>query len=192
MGAMRSAKGWQCHLSFSIYCASFLLLQTLRLKPFGFEFLVGGEPLLVSQPEELKEHYNFDCLQLDSSKLRAFSLGYVKGQGRSTSLLAILHYCWRENIEISQVHPKFYESARSIYVYHLSISTKIDEALMNMRISARGSVRRANNLITTVIMIQNLVEHGLTDPMNFVRKWGPGSTGNGIFSSEVKGSKMSA
>ena len=77
-------------------------------------------------------------------------------------------------------------------MYHLCISTKIDEALMNMRISARGSVRRANNLITTVIMIQNLVEHGLVDAMNFVRKWGPGSTGNGIFSSEVKGSKMSA
>ena len=49
--------------------------------------------------------------------------------------------------------------------------SKVDEALQNMKLSCRGSLRKATNTIQCVFMVRSLMTFGLTDTMTFVRQW---------------------
>ena len=132
-------------------------------------FVTGGDALLVCQPEELSDGSRPPWGGNDVHC--AFSLGYVKGQARATSLLAILYYCFEKQIDLQTVHKKLFESVTKVWVFRVAYTTRADEALANMRLSARGSIRRANNLIITVVMLQNLGKQGAGDTSSFVRRW---------------------
>ena len=125
-------------------------------------FITAGEPLLVSQPEELQ-------LQCGAGHA-PHSVGYIKGQARSLTLLALLRYCYSKNIDLKEVHPVLWQSVCKIYVVKITYSTKADEALANMKLSARGSIRRANNLVVTVMMLHNLSKQGFGDMQSFTRR----------------------
>ncbi|CAK0897612.1 unnamed protein product [Prorocentrum cordatum] len=132
-------------------------------------FVTSGEPLLVSQPEELQVRPE---PPLPAPTAHApHSLGYIKGQARSLALLALLHYCYSKNIDLKEVHPLLWQSVCRIYVLKVTYSTKADEALANMKLSARGSIRRANNLVVTVVMLHNLSKQGFGDLQSFARRW---------------------
>ena len=49
--------------------------------------------------------------------------------------------------------------------------SRVDEALRNMKLSRRGSLRKATNTIQCVFMIRSLMIFGLADTMTFVRQW---------------------
>ncbi|CAK0869799.1 unnamed protein product, partial [Prorocentrum cordatum] len=130
-------------------------------------FVTSGEPLLVSQPEELQVRPE---PPLPAPTAHApHSLGYIKGQARSLALLALLHYCYSKNIDLKEVHPLLWQSVCRIYALKVTYSTKADEALANMKLSARGSIRRANNLVVTVVMLHNLSKQGFGDLQSFAR-----------------------
>ncbi|CAK0825428.1 unnamed protein product [Prorocentrum cordatum] len=136
-------------------------------------FVTNGEPLLITQPQEL--------LKVGppapwAGGLTTMSLGYVKGQARVTTLLSILFLYFKKNFDVSKEHPVLAETVQKIFALKVQYSTKIEEGLANMKYSARGSVRKANNVITTVLMLQKLSQHGLTDPALFVRRWNQMST----------------
>jgi hypothetical protein len=135
-------------------------------------FVTSGEPLLVSQPEDLQ--VPVEPPQEAPMGHGPHSLGYIKGQARSTTLLTVLHYCYSKNVDLKKIHPVLYESCLKIYILKVQYSTKADEALANMKLSARGSVRRANNLVITVMMLHNLAKNGLGDAQSFVRRWALG------------------
>ena len=139
-------------------------------------FVTSGEPLLITQPDELKDLYNTQHIPAnDPTRHSVHSLGYMKGQARAVTLLCILHYCYNLKIDISMAHPKLFNSVTEIWVVKVAIATRIDEALANMKYSARGSIRRANSLITTVLRLRNVARHGLNDPGTFV--WRPAHKG---------------
>ena len=141
----------------------------------GFE--TAGEPMLVNQPEEL-DNMGLDTLwagrdatDLTPLALGVGSLGYIKGEARATTVLTILRWTYQESIDLKVEHEKLYESIREVWLHPFKGATKLDEGLMNMKLSVRGSIRTANNIIQTVILVQNLTKHGLTDISIFTRKW---------------------
>ena len=51
------------------------------------------------------------------------------------------------------------------------MGSKLAEALQNMKLSARGSIRKKTNIIQTAVMVKHLLQHGLSDYQVLVRKW---------------------
>ena len=132
-------------------------------------FCTNSEPLLVVQScSPGNSEWKTFCGGPDP--LPSFSLGYVLGMARVTSLLALLHSCWKAGLQITD-HPVLYDSLLRVYAHHIEHSNKVDEAMHNMRMSARGSIRKSVNVIQAAVMIQTLVQHGLTDFGSFIRKW---------------------
>ena len=128
-------------------------------------FITASEPLLVTQPAEL-------AYLREGEDARAFYLGYAKGQARAVTILCILLYCMKNEYDIKAVHPKLYESILAIYVHSMKVTSKEEEALLNMKLSCRGSIRRACNIVEVVFMLQNLANrYGMSDSAGFVRRW---------------------
>ncbi len=50
------------------------------------------------------------------------------------------------------------------------------EALANMKLSARASIRKAANIIQVTIIVKNLYQHGVNDFTSFTRRWNLMST----------------
>ena len=146
-------------------------------------FKTANEPLLITQPSEIAHLGLLKDLQADSTStyeagvLATHSLGYIKGFARTQSLFAVLHFCWKKDIELKTTHPILWSSILTIYAHHLPQETKVDEAMKNMSISCAGSIRRPPNAISMVAMMWRLIETGsLTDYQVFVRKWNQQST----------------
>ena len=95
----------------------------------------------------------------------------MKGMARVTTVLAIIHRAWKLNLDLRVSHPQLYESILTIFVHHVEQATTLDEALHNMKLSARGSIRKKANIIKIVMMINKLQTFGLNDFTVFVRKW---------------------
>ena len=132
-------------------------------------FVTSSEPLLVAQSrkadQSLRQFYQGD------NPLPTFSLAYIKGMARVCSLFALLYKVWKLGIELQSVHKTLYESVRVVYVHHIEQPSKMDEALKNMKLSCRGSIRKATNVIEVVMMLKNLYNHGMNDFYLFVRRW---------------------
>lgn len=127
-------------------------------------FITASEPLLVTQPAEL-------ALLSDEVETQAFYLGHAKGQARAVTILSILYYFMKNEYDLKAVHPKLYESILAIYVHSMKVNSKEEEALLNMKLSCRGSIRRANNIVEVVFMLVNLNRYGMNDSNGFVRRW---------------------
>ena len=132
--------------------------------------MTSSEPILVVQSVQVSDPA-WKTFGLDPDPMPSFSLGYVKGMARVTSLFAMLHYCWAEGFDIKACHPVLYASLLRIWAHHVEHANKIDEALHTMKMSSKGSIRKAVNVIQAAVMIQNLFAHGLSDFGMFVRKW---------------------
>jgi len=134
-------------------------------------FVTSSEPLLVSQSVHEEAVLQMSKEQFGTGTLQHFSLGYIKGFARATSIICWIHRMWKEGLDVKN-HPKLYQSLFVVYVHHLQKDTKLDEALATMKFSSRGAIRKKTNVIQTVFMIEKLFTHGgLTDFTVFVRKW---------------------
>ena len=96
-------------------------------------------------------------------------LGYVKGEGRSITLHASLVWCWVTNVDLAACHPVLYSSILEIRVHMCKPRNLMATALVNMKLSARGDVRRANNLIQICYMVKELSLSGYVDIRAFQR-----------------------
>ena len=78
----------------------------------------------------------------------------------------------KNEYDIKAVHPTLDESILTIYVHSMKVNSKEDDALLNMKLSFSGSIRRANNIVEVVFMLQNLASrYGMTDSAGFLRRW---------------------
>ena len=144
-------------------------------------FLTSGEPLLVVQsrpePEGPDGASHATTLkapwpsQGPGPSLAATSLGYLKGMARVTTTLVIIHRAWKLNLDMRVAPQKLCDSILTIYVHHVEQASKLDEALQNMKLSARGSIRKKTNLIQIVMMVSKLQTFGMSDFIVFVKKW---------------------
>ena len=88
---------------------------------------------------------------------------------RISSVISLLYWCWEQNINLREQHPKLYDSVRAVYVHHLIKQSKVEEALSTMKLNARGNIRRATNVIQIAVIVKNLGSHGFSDFAGFVR-----------------------
>ena len=143
-------------------------------------FVTAGDPLLVVQSRDPAN--STKAVQLWSGDggqpLGTFSLGYLKGMARATAALALLHRIFVLEVDLKSVHPVLHESIRAVSVHHVSMGSKLAEALQNMKLSARGSIRKKTNIIQTVVIVKNLLQHGLSDYQVLVRRWNEMSAEN--------------
>lgn len=162
--------------------------QTCSLKPppgkalclqLAEQFLIEGfltntthsGPLLVLErtvPASKPGPLLWQCADDD---LRPFSLGYLKGMARASSLLALLHRLFVMKTNMPEEFPILHRSLLRVQCHHVHHTSRVDEALSNMRMSCRGSLVKATNTLQAVVMIKNLQQMGLTNHMQFVRKW---------------------
>jgi len=91
-----------------------------------------------------------------------------------TTFFAILLKCWELNIDMHEKLPKLWETSRAVYGHFLQLPSQEDEAVYSMKVSQRGQIRRAYNVIEIVLMLQQMgmTESGLT---LFVRKHNMGA-----------------
>ena len=71
------------------------------------------------------------------------------------------------------MHPRLWLSIREINAFMLDPGTRLQAAMANMKMSARGDMRRANNVIQIAMMVKEL---NLPDCGTFVRTWNKQST----------------
>lgn len=132
---------------------------------------VDSGPLLVLERTVLPEGLP-DLWQDDSpDALQPFSLAYLKGMARATTLLFLLHRLYVNQVAVVEDLPKLHDGVCKIHCFHIKPESRVEEALSNMKMSCRGSLRKSTNLIQAVIMVQTLHTMGLTDHMSFVRRW---------------------
>ena len=118
-----------------------------------------------------------DLVAKDKPSLKPFSLAYVKGMARASSLLMLLHRLKVMQVEIRTELPHLFDTVCKIHIHHLKSQSRLEECLTNMRISCSGSLRKATNTLQAVVMVKNLMKMGsLQDYMSFVKKWNTMST----------------
>lgn len=145
------------------------------------QFLKGGfvtadNPLLCSQPEGIFVCQHdltrpWDENLVTGRSLKPFSLSYAKGFARCSTLLMLLHKIMAAKVDL-RTFPELTDTVGQIYAHVVQSSSRIDEALFNMKISARHSLRKANNLVQCVFILKSLmVVGGLTEIGTFIKRW---------------------
>ena len=132
-------------------------------------FVTSGDPLFVVQPFELET--NLIDVPTEPLQLAPFSLGYQKGMARTVSLHALLVLCWQKALDLRALHPVLHKSIQLIHCHHTPNANKMDEALANMKLSLRGSIRKMVNVVQLAIMVDRLCKYGMRDFAVFTRKW---------------------
>ncbi|CAK9068414.1 unnamed protein product [Durusdinium trenchii] len=158
-------------------------------------FVTSGEPILIAQPLGLQTSVleapwqGSDDTSADQC-LKPFTVGYIKGRARMTSILALLGliYSHEESFDFRSQWPQLYDSLSVIWVHHLRQSTKEDEVLCNMKLSMRGSLRKACNVVQMASMIKRLMAEGGTDYPSFVRRFNSQT----VQSHQIRGRKAAA
>ena len=170
-----SALGFTVDCTIKPPCGSELALRMAEL--YLVEgFVTGDQPLYTLQ------HQCDVCLFGDVTPpwcnghadrvLKAFNLSYLKGFGRSTTLLMVLYCARSAGVNLAEQLPHFHASVRKIYVHCIRPTSRVEEALTNMKISARHSLRTAHNTVQSVFVIRKLMlVGGLQDSTQFVKKW---------------------
>ena len=136
-------------------------------------FMTQTEPLLFAQ---VLENMNTGCeppwKAQDPQPMKPFQVPFTKGSARTLTLHALLLEVWMQGMNLEARLPAVHASITRIYGHCRVHGSKVDEALENMKISLRGSIRRRTNLIQLAMMIEKLTkEHGLADFGEFLRRW---------------------
>ena len=136
-------------------------------------FVTSSQPLLVVQPAEIAHNLMLIALPPDQhpGQLKIHSVGFVKGRARVTSMYALLAWFWLNGVDVQASHPLLHASILTLYGNHTPMDSKLDEVISNMTKSAQGAIRRPPNTITMVVMVKELMLHGLQDYSEFIRKW---------------------
>ena len=131
--------------------------------------VTAGEPLLVVQTRAPASYEGLPSFGSSTYPLPTCSRAYVKGMARISSIISLLYWRWEQNFNLREPHPKLYDSVRAVYVHHIEKHSKVEEALSNMKLSARGNIRKATNVIQIAMIVKNLGSHGFSDFAGFVR-----------------------
>ena len=131
-------------------------------------FLSSDKPLLV---KHLHDSEILAGLSAPWSKeacgqpLAAFSLGYVKGMLRASTVLALLHLFWEDGngSSLLAAFPTFKESCEVVYVHHVSLPSVESEVFNNFLISIRDSISKPPNFMTWLHTLRALKKRGYDD-----------------------------
>ncbi len=133
-------------------------------------FITMGDPLLVLQPEE-GVSAPYGTIDGTTDGLGLFSLGYVKGHARVTTITAMLLLIHADDIDLKTKHPKLFTSLLRVKVHHRPQSSRVQWGLKNCKLSCRGAIRRAPNVITFASMMFKIYKGGNQQYAEFVKEW---------------------
>ena len=147
-----------------------LLLQHLLMDGA----VTGGEPLQV-------KHVEPDCQiqppwknESNGWPIDPFSLGFVKGALRASTLLSLLHMFWQDGqgLKLLETFNKLQASVVSgIFVVHVRHVSLQEEVFHNFKLSLRGSIRRPPNLLTWVGALSQLKLKGYEDSAGVIARF---------------------
>ena len=122
--------------------------------------------------------------------IHPFSLGYVKGMLRGSTILALLHMFWQDGqgLQLLEMFDKLKASCQAIYVHHIKHVSLQDEVFYNFRVSLRGAIRRPPNLLTWVGTLSQLKQKGYEDSAAVISRFNSGVAKN----FQLVGSKATA
>lgn len=83
-------------------------------------------------------------------------LELLEGFEASDIFMMILHYCKVKGVDTKKNLPELFESVVKIRVHHVAQSSLADETFSRVKISAKGSMRRACHVVDMVVMTRNL------------------------------------
>ena len=141
-------------------------------------FVTGTEPLFFAQVvEDLNKELVAPWASQDPQPMKPFQVPFTKGSARTLTLHAILLKVRLQKLDLENKLPTVHSTITKIYGHCRVHNSKVDEALENMKLSFRGSIRRRTNLIQLAMIIEKLTkEHGLADFGHFLRRWNAMST----------------
>ena len=118
-------------------------------------FKTAGEPLIVRPGSNV-------VAPIDS-----FSVGYVKGKARMTSLLALIHYYMshEEALPHALLTTACVIQVRSVWTQDLQA-----EAFYAMQVGYRSAVRKAPSVMNWAVTLLKLKESG-KDPLEVIQSW---------------------
>lgn len=177
--SMKPAPGWEQSLT----------LAELFLKE---GFITSGDPILaqhkVADPQSMAFKAPWEK-PVGAECLMPFSVPFIKGRARVTSLMALLYVLFDGGVnDIQGKHKVLWESVCVLWTQHLVHHTKEEEVLSNLKLSLRGSLRKPCNVIQIAQMVRKLLRDGSHDYAGFVRKWNSQT----IQSQQIKGRKATS
>ena len=141
-------------------------------------FKTANEPLLGTQPEVLAHRGLVNINPVSQNvphPLASQSIGYIKGLGRTSTLMAFLLYCKQHMIDLAAMHPLFHQSLLTIYVWRYACDNKMEETLKNMKISCAGALRKPPHVVAIVSMSIKLMKEGMPDYQELIRRFNQGA-----------------
>ena len=136
--------------------------------------LPPGDPLLIA-----------DAVWNDGDPRRYFWTGYVKGAARAATVLVLAKLIMESRADICETAPDLFYSLRAVHCRRGLMSVdRASVALENAKLSARGAIRRAHDVITWLGKLYLLKQTGL-DPAAVLKRWNAMATKE----SQVTGNK---
>lgn len=78
----------------------------------------------------------------EGAAVQAQTIGYIKGQARMLTCLALLSYLTDEGVNVKGTMPKLWKTASNIFCYYRPQSSKTEEMFANFLLSTRGAIRK--------------------------------------------------
>ena len=132
-------------------------------------FLTRGDPLTV-----------FSIPNISTDGAGCFWIGYVKGAARATTALAMVSIMLDEfgsGDACRALNPALWESLAMVWVKWVAHNPDLQKvSFLNAQLSARGAIRRANDIITWVIKIRNIEQLTNRAAADVVAAWNTEAT----------------
>ena len=103
--------------------------------------------------------------------LQGFQLKYIKGGTRICTLFSLLALVHFDDVKLQDVSENLYQSCKRIAVYIMPAPTAHDVCLINAKMSMRGSLKKAWNVVTWLTTILQLRRNGDHDHVSLIRRW---------------------
>ena len=186
--AEESQLGDQAPCKAHISMLGYMALCTLKPMPSAHSARLLVQHLLMdgfvtsSQPLQIK-HVTPDVLltapwaaAANGLPIHPFSLGYVKGMLRGSTILALLYMFWQDGqgLQLLETFSNLRTSCGVVYVHHIKHFSLQDEVFYNFRVSLRGSIRRPPNLPTWVGTLSQLKQKGYEDSAAVISRFNSG------------------
>ena len=142
-------------------------------------FSTSGEPLLLKQCDG--EDVKATCISSTSGEplllehcnpLPAHSMGYIKGQSRGLTLLALLHVVFQDGfLDLATYLPAFYHSVLVVFGQVMAPMSVPDQVVLNFTLSVKGSIRKQPSVISWVTMLDKVRRFGVDDFDSLIKRF---------------------
>ena len=107
----------------------------------------------------------------DRGTMPAFGCGHHKSAARTSTLHLIVSLFLQDRVDLKACHPELHDSFLSLQCANLAFNTDREQVFHNFQVSARGSIRKAPNVISWVVTLKRMSKRGDSDTPAIVNDW---------------------